>query len=84
MDQQETQNQAREKVDEFRLHAELAALRGRYEDATRELQAARQTLGDTTEDQFLLQFLHTEVSIAHGQGCNTSRQGLVFQCFRST
>jgi len=50
------------------LHAELAALSGRYEDAARELQAARQTLGDTTEDQFLLQFLHTEVSIAHGQG----------------
>jgi len=50
------------------LHAELAALSGRYGEAARELQAARQTLGDTTEDQFLLQFLHTEVSIAHGQG----------------
>jgi DNA-binding CsgD family transcriptional regulator len=50
------------------LRAELAALRGRYGDATRELQAARQTLGGTTEDQFILHFLRTEVLIAHGQG----------------
>ncbi len=52
----------------LQLRAELAALRGRYPDASRELRAATQTLGGTKDPQFTLTFLHTETAIRYGQG----------------
>jgi DNA-binding CsgD family transcriptional regulator len=50
------------------LRAELAAMRGRFDDATAALQAARRALGDTTDVQFLQPMHYIGALIALGRG----------------
>jgi DNA-binding CsgD family transcriptional regulator/tetratricopeptide (TPR) repeat protein len=50
------------------LRAELAAMRGRYDDAARELRACRLAMGDTTDVQFLQPMRYAEAMIALGRG----------------
>jgi hypothetical protein len=48
--------------------AELAAMRGRYEESSRELAAAREALGDTQDIQFTQPVSYVGALIAVGQG----------------
>jgi len=52
----------------LKLRAELAAMRGRYDDAARELQAARRRMRDTTDVQFTQPIRYIEAMIALGRG----------------
>jgi DNA-binding CsgD family transcriptional regulator len=52
----------------FKLRAELDAMRGRYDDAARELQAGRLAMGDTTDVQFIQPMRYAEAMIALGRG----------------
>jgi DNA-binding CsgD family transcriptional regulator len=52
----------------LQLRAELAAMRGRYDDAGRELHNARRAMGDTTDLQFTQPMRYAEAMIALGQG----------------
>ena len=51
-----------------KLRAELAAMRGRYDDANDELRAGRRSMGDTTDVQFTLPMRYAEALIALGSG----------------
>jgi DNA-binding CsgD family transcriptional regulator/tetratricopeptide (TPR) repeat protein len=50
------------------LRAELAAMRGRYDEAARELRETRRTVGDTRDVQFTLPLRYTATVIALGLG----------------
>ncbi|HEY1921039.1 MAG TPA: AAA family ATPase [Streptosporangiaceae bacterium] len=50
------------------LRAELAAMRGRYDDAARELRAARRAMADTTDAQFTQPMRYTSALVALGCG----------------
>ena len=50
------------------LRAELAAMRGRFDEAARELRAARRMMGDTTDIQFTQPFRYTDALIELGRG----------------
>jgi DNA-binding CsgD family transcriptional regulator len=50
------------------LRAELAAMRGRYDEAARELRNARRVLGETTDVQFNQPMRYTDALIALGRG----------------
>ena len=50
------------------LRADLAAMRGRYDEAARELRETRRTVGDTRDLQFILAMRFTAAMIALGQG----------------
>jgi DNA-binding CsgD family transcriptional regulator len=50
------------------LRAELAAMRGRYDDAAGELGAGRRAMGDTTDVQFTQPIRYVEAMIALGRG----------------
>jgi ATP/maltotriose-dependent transcriptional regulator MalT len=52
----------------LKLRAELAAMRGRYDDAARELRAARRAMRDTTDVQFTQPMRYIEAMIALGRG----------------
>ena len=52
----------------FKLRAELAAMRGRYDDAAGELEAGRRAMGDTTDVQFTQPIRYVEAMIALGRG----------------
>ncbi|HEY3880360.1 MAG TPA: AAA family ATPase [Trebonia sp.] len=52
----------------LQLRAELAAMRGRYDDAARELRDARRAMGDTTDFQFTYPACYASALIALGQG----------------
>ena len=59
------------------LRAELAALRGRYDEAARELRETRRTVGDTRDVQFTLPLRYTAATIALGIGdIVTARQAV--------
>ena len=49
------------------LRAELAAMRGRYDEAARELRAARRMMGDTTDVQFTQPVRYTDALIELGR-----------------
>jgi DNA-binding CsgD family transcriptional regulator/tetratricopeptide (TPR) repeat protein len=60
------------------LRAELAALRGRYDEAARELRETRRTVGDTRDVQFTLPLRYTAATIALGVGdIATARQAVM-------
>jgi DNA-binding CsgD family transcriptional regulator len=50
------------------LQAELAAMRGRYDEAVRELAAVRRALGDTWDHQFTLSAWYVEALVAVSRG----------------
>ncbi|HEY3976986.1 MAG TPA: AAA family ATPase [Streptosporangiaceae bacterium] len=50
------------------VRAELAAMRGRYDEAARELRGARRAVGDTTDPQFTHPMRYAEALIALGRG----------------
>jgi DNA-binding CsgD family transcriptional regulator len=50
------------------LRAELAALRGRYDEAARELRETRRTVGNTRDVQYTLPLRYTAAAIALGVG----------------
>jgi DNA-binding CsgD family transcriptional regulator len=50
------------------LRAELAAMRGDYVEAARQLRAVRQAVGDTVDAQFTLPIRYTAALIALGEG----------------
>ena len=50
------------------LRAELAAMRGQYEDACHELRRARRAMGDTSDVQFTQPMRYAEAMIALGRG----------------
>ena len=52
----------------WQLRAELAAMRGRYDDAASELRAGRRAIGDTTDVQFTQPIRYVEAMIALGRG----------------
>jgi DNA-binding CsgD family transcriptional regulator len=52
----------------LQLRAELAAMRGRYQDAATDLRAARRALGQSTDAQFAMTVLYADVLAAHGRG----------------
>ena len=52
----------------WQLRAELAAMRGRYDDAANELRAGRHAIGDTTDPQFTQPIRYAEAMIALGRG----------------
>ncbi len=52
----------------LQLRAELAAMRGRYQDAAADLRAARRALGQSTDMQFATTLLYTDALVALGQG----------------
>jgi ATP/maltotriose-dependent transcriptional regulator MalT len=52
----------------LKLRAELAAMRGRYDDAARELRAGRRAMRDTTDVQFTQPMRYIEAMIALGRG----------------
>ena len=52
----------------WQLRAELAAMRGRYDDAASELRAGRRAIGDTTDPQFTQPIRYAEAMIALGRG----------------
>ncbi len=52
----------------LKLRAELAAMRGRYDDAADELRAGRRAMGDTTDVQFTQPLRYAEAMIALGRG----------------
>jgi ATP/maltotriose-dependent transcriptional regulator MalT len=52
----------------WQLRAELAAMRGRYDDAASELRAGRHAIGDTTDPQFTQPIRYAEAMIALGRG----------------
>jgi DNA-binding CsgD family transcriptional regulator/tetratricopeptide (TPR) repeat protein len=52
----------------WQLRAELAAMRGRYDDAASELRAGRRAIGDTTDVQFTQPIRYAEAMIALGRG----------------
>jgi DNA-binding CsgD family transcriptional regulator len=52
----------------LQLRAELAAMRGDYDDAARELRAGCLAMGDTTDVQFLQPMRYAEAMIALGRG----------------
>ena len=60
------------------LRAELAALRGRYDEAARELRETRRTVGNTRDVQFTLPLRYTAAVIALGVGdIAAARQAVV-------
>jgi predicted ATPase/DNA-binding CsgD family transcriptional regulator len=60
------------------LRAELAALRGRYDEAARELRETRRTVGNTRDVQFTLPLRYTAAMIALGVGdIATARQAVI-------
>jgi len=52
----------------WQLRAELAAMRGRYDDAAGALRAGRRAIGDTTDPQFIQPIRYAEAMIALGRG----------------
>ena len=52
----------------WQLRAELAAMRGRYDDAASELRAGRRAIGDTNDPQFTQPIRYAEAMIALGRG----------------
>jgi ATP/maltotriose-dependent transcriptional regulator MalT len=50
------------------VRAELAAMRGRYDEAARELRDARRAVGDTPDTQFTQPMRYAEALIALGRG----------------
>jgi DNA-binding CsgD family transcriptional regulator/tetratricopeptide (TPR) repeat protein len=52
----------------LKLRAELAAMRGRYDEAADELRAGRRAMGDTTDVQFTLPMRYAEALIALSSG----------------
>ena len=50
------------------LRAELAAMRGRYDEAAREVRDARRVTGETTDYQFTLPMRYADALIALGRG----------------
>jgi DNA-binding CsgD family transcriptional regulator/tetratricopeptide (TPR) repeat protein len=60
------------------LRAELAALRGRYDEAARELRETRRTVGNTNDVQFTLPVRYAAAMIALGVGdIATARQAVL-------
>jgi ATP/maltotriose-dependent transcriptional regulator MalT len=49
------------------LHAELAAMTGRYDDADRDVRAARRILGQTRDEQYTLTLLYADALAALGR-----------------
>jgi DNA-binding CsgD family transcriptional regulator len=59
------------------LRAELAAMRGQYDDASRELRSASRAIGDTNDLQFTQPIRYTAAMIALGRGdLPTAREAL--------
>jgi len=52
----------------WQLRAELAAMRGRYDDAASDLRAGHRAIGDTTDPQFTQPIRYAEAMIALGRG----------------
>ncbi len=61
----------------WQLRAELAAMRGRYDDAAGELRAGRRAIGDTTDLQFTQPIRYAEAMIALGRGDLPAARGAV-------
>ncbi len=52
----------------YAVQAELAAMRGDFDEASRQLRSARRVAGDTTDVQFVQPLRYTEAMIALGRG----------------
>jgi DNA-binding CsgD family transcriptional regulator/tetratricopeptide (TPR) repeat protein len=50
------------------LRAELAVMRGRFDDAAAELSTVRRALGGTADTQFIQSLVYVDAAIAHGAG----------------
>jgi ATP/maltotriose-dependent transcriptional regulator MalT len=59
------------------LRAELAAMRGRYDEAAHELRETRRKVGDTRDIQFTLPLRYVAAMIALGQGDTAAARGTV-------